>query len=1053
MKHIFITLVATLAHLTVTAYPGVVHYTWFDTSASKTRHEGISLKTYLDVSNLTDGVHTLNHIAVTDDGKVSSPRSTIFIKTPSFNIAYEMECLAILDGRLTERYSCTRIGNSLHVDIDVTQLSDGLHTLTVIPVAADNTVSFQPQSAYFIKMPLGGNSLSRYCYWINDDANTQTIQFNGDNNGVCPIVELIEIPSYPLRSSSFGFAIESGQPVIYAKNRFNMWAMDRSGRISSTASSEFIDVNSRTEVDNSKIMNLEPCSDLPINNIGENEIKWFKIRPQTGDSLVFKSDRPCSIELFSPDGIRILSRSGYESTISGGCHALKEGDYYLAVHDPTSIYSRSLTLTYTHINRYAVLSHTPDRSAPNGLIFVRMTGNGLDKVGSVKLTDGKGFEISSYDFGGVSNSFSAVFDLTGAPSPCSLDMELSFFADGDIDGIVTVKNAITIEEVIARDVTVEISTERRVTYPFKVKVTITNNSNQTISGLPINISHDHPEDIEGIVFENFNLYFGKDDVPDNFCIAYITNKLMGTDRHGMFLPIVLHHLDPYQKLELVFGLKGGKAHEMMNFYAWCNQPWDERIDVSSSCMRIAKLPQFHCEEFEYPLDRNSVNELLKHRTEDYKKFDYINILPDGVGYIAYSGGGESCGSIGYGPQCESAGSIVYSDGEKSVESIAITPATFAQSTIIAASKRNAHVAQGSTTWFEKEIRAMAESECPTPSPYIFEIYTPGDPNEITGYTSISGSEHIPLDVERLSYNIEFENDPTIANSPAHLIVVEQTFAPSIYDTSTFKPTDIILSGNKAIETEGRQNFVKTFDLRPEVNAIGEARLDYDSNTGKARWTFTSLDPLTLEPTDHVMQGILPVNNGNGEGIGSVGCSISLNRSLPDGSDVDAKASIIFDHNNVIETPVWHNVTDFARPVSYVSDMIETAPYEVEMRFDGSDDGSGLWRYSLYCRQGDDGDWTLVEGMIEEPFYRMKLNQGSKYSFATIATDRAGNREDKELQAEYIYDDGKIYSGIDIVDADIAIDNVGDVFDLVGRPVTGRLSPGIYIMGNRKVSVR
>ena len=40
-------------------------------------------------------------------------------------------------------------------------------------------------------------------------------------------------------------------------------------------------------------------------------------------------------------------------------------------------------------------------------------------------------------------------------------------------------------------------------------------------------------------------------------------------------------------------------------------------------------------------------------------------------------------------------------------------------------------------------------------------------------------------------------------------------------------------------------------------------------TGVARWTFTSLDPMTMEPTDDIMQGVLPVNYDGSSGIGNV----------------------------------------------------------------------------------------------------------------------------------------------------------------------------------------
>ena len=56
------------------------------------------------------------------------------------------------------------------------------------------------------------------------------------------------------------------------------------------------------------------------------------------------------------------------------------------------------------------------------------------------------------------------------------------------------------------------------------------------------------------------------------------------------------------------------------------------------------------------------------------------------------------------------------------------------------------------------------------------------------------------------------------------------------------------------------------DLRPAINVIAQVSLSLDEEKGAAVWMIESLDPMSMEPTDDVMQGVLPVNvNGNGQG--------------------------------------------------------------------------------------------------------------------------------------------------------------------------------------------
>ena len=249
------------------------------------------------------------------------------------------------------------------------------------------------------------------------------------------------------------------------------------------------------------------------------------------------------------------------------------------------------------------------------------------------------------------------------------------------------------------------------------------------------------------------------------------------------------------------------------------------------------------------------------------------------------------------------------------------------------------------------------------------------------------------------YTIEFENDPEIANAAAHTIVVTDTLDTKRFDLSTFAAKSVMLGG-KVMKLDGEKQFTKrTMDLRPEINVIAQVSLSIDEQKGIAKWTIESLDPMTMDPTDDAMQGVLPVNvNGNGQG--EVVFDIKLKPGMKDGDEVTNRAGIIFDSEGTIMTPTWTNIVDGTLPTSRVVDAEllpggETAAISIE----ASDEGSGPWRYNVYVQYGS-GAWVLAaENVAADTTATVKLYDGIVHHFYCVATDMAGNVEEKEVRSE------------------------------------------------------
>lgn len=328
-----------------------------------------------------------------------------------------------------------------------------------------------------------------------------------------------------------------------------------------------------------------------------------------------------------------------------------------------------------------------------------------------------------------------------------------------------------------------------------------------------------------------------------------------------------------------------------------------------------------------------------------------------------------------------------------------------------------------TTVFNLQRQIISYPECDIPSGHPVTPRRSYDPNEMHGYLSEAGSVYVGKHVKKVNYSIEFENDPKLASAAAHRIVVCDTLDSKVFDLSSFKATRVQI-GEKVLELDGEQNFTKTVDMRPEINAIAQVDLKYDADKGVAQWTVISLDPMSMEETLDVTQGVLPVNS-NGNGIGFLNFDIGLKKAMGDGEPFDNRAAIIFDQNEAILTPVWTNVVDSIAPMSEIV-SVSAKDSLITLRFDGYDNRSGLWKYVLYVQDVEGGRWKKLEDVITTSEYVYHGNMGFDYGFCVLAVDSAGNVEQKELarevsQATFKYGDANTDGIVNSIDVSLAVE--------------------------------
>lgn len=214
------------------------------------------------------------------------------------------------------------------------------------------------------------------------------------------------------------------------------------------------------------------------------------------------------------------------------------------------------------------------------------------------------------------------------------------------------------------------------------------------------------------------------------------------------------------------------------------------------------------------------------------------------------------------------------------------------------------------------------------------------------------------------------------------------------DWSTFELGDMHFGHHHIEVPEGLTYYFTRVDLRAEGNYLFvDIEASFDPVTGIAKWTFTAIDPDTGELTEDVLAGFLPLNVENHEGEGYVKFKIKPKHGLESGEKIDNVATIVFDWNEPMDTPLVLNTIDSLPPSSHVLSLPVTSRTPFEVKWTGLDDenGSGISPYDIYVSEngGDYNLWldnTTANGGI------FAGEVGNTYGFYSVAIDNVGNRE-------------------------------------------------------------
>lgn len=992
----------------------------------------------LDVSGLQPGVHRLQVQAITPSGAASNVYDGMFFRASRPSELAAMKCLYNIDGSTYKTAIGSYNDGLYHFDLDVAALTDGLHRLNYMMIGEDGTGT-QAKSTFFVKTPVGGYGITSYKYWLNSNQEEATEVKLDKRAAVLSIVDLLPMPTAPIRSECFQFEVDKdGVPYVYAKNDLHFEFTDVSGRVVD-AHKQFVDYNVSQEV--TDITPLLPTQTFARPN--ENTIKWFSFEACKGDTIAFRSSQATSLQVFSPTGQEIYVASGDKSVKYGGCHTWEDGTYYLAVHDVTGSQA-NIKLDFMHMDKYDVVSQDVSVVGNGGASTITYRGNGFNDLYAVDFVNSQNDTIKCSYIERINNEEVGILaDFNQA----ALGKYKAIFRFTGEDKVLA--DAVTV--VLPIDITHSLSVSYNDRFlrsqgKSSYSVSIKNKGNMTSYGTPVYVfvSTQHKTGVSKIIINGLDLPriidgIEKDSIPlsEYQHVEELSDKIGDTHYFiGNTIKSSESQDSVYAYSAYFFTDVAPNSVKRFTIDVFANEIVEVYVTIPSENISYSSHPhpQYTTAQAE---KRNSIKDnycCIRNKVEcvatiaaDVAGITNTVMSLTGAPHAAAAGVAD-CLASSVNQVISTTGTVFCDDN--SVENslwdkihsvlggLSITGMLSSCASKVLPWKKvndllaavgdvsgNASMVFGLGVDVVDCVQAFLSKvpNCPPRPKTKGGKSTPVnsfDPNDIYGYTSASGSRFMSDSIQNVSYRIEFENDTTFATASAHMVEVKDTLDARYFDLASYAPTGFKI-GDKTEYIEGTPQFVKTVDMRPQINAIVQVEGLYDKQKGIATWRFTSLDPMTMEPTDDVMQGFLPVNYDGESGIGEVTFDVALRQKFTDGTEIPNKASIVFDSNEPIMTPVWINTVDAVCPESRVLDVTQKNDTTLTISYEGHDSRSGVWKYEVYAQYGSGNTpWEKVaETAADSCNIDFRFYKSIDYGFCVLAVDSAGNVEQKPLARE------------------------------------------------------
>ena len=269
-----------------------------------------------------------------------------------------------------------------------------------------------------------------------------------------------------------------------------------------------------------------------------------------------------------------------------------------------------------------------------------------------------------------------------------------------------------------------------------------------------------------------------------------------------------------------------------------------------------------------------------------------------------------------------------------------------------------------------------------------------DPNRKLGPAGYGTSGYTPKD-QLMTYTIEFEN-MSDATAPAHIIRVVDVLDESL-DLDTFELVELAFANHTIIIPSGLKEYLTNYTLSVDNEYVSNSEITVqvdiklDMSTREMTLLMVGVDSQTGWLPENILLGILYPNNETHRGDGHLSFNVELVEGLSSGTEIQNMASIFFDWNDPIDTPLVINTIDDDLPESMVNPLPANSKASVEISWSGTDASSGVAYYDVYVST-DGGDYELWLSNDPNTSEVFNAQPGHDYAFYSIAYDNIGHIE-------------------------------------------------------------
>ena len=328
-------------------------YYWFDNETERrtfTNAGGSAM--LIDVSHLKEGLHCFNAMLTDNLGSPSVPVSRTFIKMPSPTVNDSTTLTFWIDGALHSEQKLAYGNEIVDLELDVADLTTGMHFLQVQAVTNSGSAS-NIVSSYFMRMPgQDSDGVIAYRYWVNE--NNADLPFTAVDNPTIPytLIGDLDVAPQPLRCARFHFEVNNDMPMLYAENDIHVQFMAADGHLIKTTNAyvesvaaDTLTIEEWTEIKNDTVI----YADKPT---GET-IYWYAMDLEAGDTVSLKTNYSSTLQVFSHSGKQVLESKADSSLVFRQFIAEKAEMYYVALHTVNTTRAQvTLTVDLKEFIRY-----------------------------------------------------------------------------------------------------------------------------------------------------------------------------------------------------------------------------------------------------------------------------------------------------------------------------------------------------------------------------------------------------------------------------------------------------------------------------------------------------------------------------------------------------------------------------------------------------------------------------------------------------------------------------------------------------------------------------